>query len=589
MDINVPPETLSLAQHLELAIVDSIKFVGAHTISADDPEREYTLNFAKATEQSEQLMSKMEHRYISSIGASIIYNSKILSKFTHLLYNFHPSEEDCNMMNKRAMDFVRSFDKGRYLVKKKRYFIPHDLGGLNLRNFKFVSNSLSSHWLKQMQRTESLTNQNWAAVLRYHLSKIGVKMSDIHLLGYKDIQIIGKKLTTYSTFWSKTFNAISLLVRNAEESHKDYTTLPILGGTLAKDFNRPNLSIFSPQYGPAFKKIIREGYSRIQDFAKPNDTIDHNLLNCTKMITSDLLPPYLNGDHNIKRSHAIITAFISHINRSKVDSFAISRDIKCAVPIKDSLIQEYFNHNRKGCSTYYKLQLKNYIDDNNINFPPALQTAADTYFLDEGALRWSPALRSVIKAVSSPAAIDLSFKIFLRQNWTPLKESNITRNLDNPNVPPNNGQINNGLPPSSCKLCDEPRSNSLHMYIECPIADKVWSIYNNLIKGSFSITIQKTPETILFHQDLPTSGKSRRITKVVADTMLSIKKLIQNLNFRRNANNLITNHEIYAMFYNSILETIFSNKCINRLDDLYYILFHQLSNTFGFRKLVEFF
>ena len=124
MDINVPPLTMQRVNDYELAIVDSIKFVGAHTISQDDPSREYILNFQKAKEQSEQYMSRMEHRNISAIGSSIIYNSKVLSKYTHLLYNFHPTEADCDAMNKRAMDFVRSFDGGRYLVKKRGFLFP---------------------------------------------------------------------------------------------------------------------------------------------------------------------------------------------------------------------------------------------------------------------------------------------------------------------------------------------------------------------------------------------------------------------------------------------------------------------------------
>ena len=127
IDINVTPLTIQRVNDYGLAIVDSIKFVGAHTISQDDPSREYALNFAKAKQQSEQYMSRMEHRNISAIGSSIIYNSKVLSKYTHLLYNFRPTDADCEAMNKRAMDFVRSFDGGRYLVKKKRFLSPTPL------------------------------------------------------------------------------------------------------------------------------------------------------------------------------------------------------------------------------------------------------------------------------------------------------------------------------------------------------------------------------------------------------------------------------------------------------------------------------
>ena len=119
LPINTPDETINAANELELKIVDSIKFVGAHTINNDDHKREIDLNFASANEKSENLMAKTEQRHVSSIGASIIYNTRVLSKYTHLLYNFHPSKEDCEYMNNRARNFVRSFDGGRFLVTKE--------------------------------------------------------------------------------------------------------------------------------------------------------------------------------------------------------------------------------------------------------------------------------------------------------------------------------------------------------------------------------------------------------------------------------------------------------------------------------------
>ena len=43
--------------------------------------------------------------------------------------------------------------------------------------------------------------------------------------------------------------------------------------------------------------------------------------------------------------------------------------------------------------------------------------------MNEEEITWPNAINSVIKAVSSPKAIDLGFKIFGRQNWTPLKNT----------------------------------------------------------------------------------------------------------------------------------------------------------------------
>ena len=144
-----------------------------------------------------------------------------------------------------------------------------------------------------MQRNDASTNQNWTSVLRFLLSKLKLKIQDIRSLGYNDLKKIGEKLHSDSDFWSKTFIKLSSLVKNVENKHKDFTTLPILGGTLAKQLNRQELSIFSPTLGKNFIKMIRNGYSRIQDFAKYNNGINDNLLNCTKLITYNDLPATL--------------------------------------------------------------------------------------------------------------------------------------------------------------------------------------------------------------------------------------------------------------------------------------------------------
>ena len=156
LPINTPDETINAAAELDLKIVDSIKFVGAHTINNDDHKRELDLNFASANEKSENLMAKTEQRHVSSIGASIIYNTRVLSKYTHLLYNFHPSKEECEYMNNRARNFVRSFDGGRFLVTKERFFIPHQSVGLNLRLFGEFSDSLKSQLIREEVATRKV-------------------------------------------------------------------------------------------------------------------------------------------------------------------------------------------------------------------------------------------------------------------------------------------------------------------------------------------------------------------------------------------------------------------------------------------------
>ena len=57
--------------------------------------------------------------------------------------------------------------------------------------------------------------------------------------------------------------------------HKDITTLLIFGSRLAKRLKRPNLSIYTQytEYSQQIVKMIRHGYSRIQNFA-PTNTIE---------------------------------------------------------------------------------------------------------------------------------------------------------------------------------------------------------------------------------------------------------------------------------------------------------------------------
>ena len=59
--------------------------MGAHTINNEDQKRELDLNLASVNEKSENLMAKTEQRHVSLVGACIIYNTRVLSKYTHLL------------------------------------------------------------------------------------------------------------------------------------------------------------------------------------------------------------------------------------------------------------------------------------------------------------------------------------------------------------------------------------------------------------------------------------------------------------------------------------------------------------------------
>ena len=183
--------------------------------------------------------------------------------------------------------------------------------------------------------------------------------------------------------------------------------------------------------------------------------------------------------------------------------------------------------------------------------------------MNEEDITWPMAIDSVLKAVSSPRAIDLGFKIFCRQNWTPRKNSYRTRDEET----------------AKCKLCDHRNSNTEHMYINCRTARKLWALYNKTIHRAFEIRIEITPETVLFHQHI--TGSNRRVKKAITDTMLGIKKAIQNLNFRLNSEEPLSIHELKAIYYNAMAETIFANKSLKRLDDTYNLLYMSLIEEYG--------
>ena len=119
------------------------------------------------------------------------------------------------------------------------------------------------------------------------------------------------------------------------------------------------------------------------------------------------------------------------------------------------------------------------------------------------------------------------------------------------------------------------------MYINCHTAKKLWALYNKTIQRTFQVRIDIRPEAVLFHQDIP--GPNMRVKKVITDTMLGIKKTIQNLNFRLDAEELITTHELKAIYFNAMAETIFANKALKRLDDVYNLLYRCLTEEYGYK------
>ena len=118
MPINTSPETLLRAKdHYNLDITTKIKFVGLIYISLDSDSLMYESNFDPPTEDFNRLLNKIFQRNISTVGAGIMFNSKLISKFTHILVNLNLDNEQAKNLNKLGIDFCTRANK-RHLVKK---------------------------------------------------------------------------------------------------------------------------------------------------------------------------------------------------------------------------------------------------------------------------------------------------------------------------------------------------------------------------------------------------------------------------------------------------------------------------------------
>ena len=167
LPVIVSPEVMVQVARHKLKVVDTIKFVGALITANKSSTDEAEINFNSIDIKADNYMTKSKLKNSTVIGASVLYNTKIISKYTHLLTNYHPSPSRCDSMKTKAINYSRDFSNGRYLVRKSRYFLPFANSGMNLRNFEFHQNALLSHWWRQLQKPSITTDQNWAAVLRY--------------------------------------------------------------------------------------------------------------------------------------------------------------------------------------------------------------------------------------------------------------------------------------------------------------------------------------------------------------------------------------------------------------------------------------
>ena len=566
LPVNVSPEVMTRVHFHKLKVVDTLKFVGAYVTANKTMADEAEINFKVIDEKAANYMSKSKLKNSTVIGATVLYNTKIISKYTHLLTNFHPSQDRCDAMNQKAINYSREFSNGRFLVKKMRYFLPYHDAGMNLRNIQFYQKSLLIHWWRQFQKPSIDTDQNWAAILSFHLNNIGLRISDLPHLGFSDIRIIGEKLRNSSPFWSSTFLKTSAFIKHLELEAPNLAILPIFGGTISIITKRPKLSVFA-KYGRTLLTLIRHGYSRPMDFGKPWE-FNENLIDCTNPFS--LLELNIPELGNVSPAYDMVLATMDDIIDETTADIKLFHCYRYIVYQPHTVTQNEFRYKSKGCSKFYLLQASDYRVSNRISDPPGRNSANLTYGMDISLQAWSSALKKTMKAVVSPSAIDLSYKIFLRQNWTPVKQSYATKDPSK----------------AVCVYCGHPFANTEHMYLDCFIASDLWSLLNKLINHTFDYRIAVTPEQILFHQEINTHSHS--VDKVILDLIISCKSILQTIAFRDIHLPLMNEYSLKACFFNSILATIFANKHSERLIPHYHSLYDRLIAQYNSRLPISF-
>ena len=555
LPVNISPEIMAHVTHHQLKVVSTIKFVGAY-ITSDQPHlQEAETNFNVIDTKADSYMSKAKLKNSTVLGASILYNTKVISKFTHLLTNFHPSPERIDSMNTKAINFSREFSSSRFLVRKSRYFLPYPNAGMNLRNVKFHQAALLTHWWRQFQKPTISLDQNWAAVLRFHLNSIGIKVTDLPLLGHSDIHKIGEKLRKSSPFWSSTFIKTAPFLKETERKANNLALIPLFGGRFASLSKCPALSVFA-KHGPHFLSMIRSNYSRLIDIGIPWNF--SGFINCTELsklddltFTNPISPPSPESYNFL--SQTIISLFDS----PEFDPELLST-FRYLVFKPLSTSQDEFRYKSSGCSKFYHLQINSYIQRNRIFEPPGRISAERAYDIRIPIHLWSSAIKKTMKATASPSAIDLAYKIFLRQNWTPEKQS---LSKKDPLL-------------STCVSCGYHNANTAHIYLECSIAKDLWKLLDKLTSSTLNFTTNLTPQQILFHQNINSFSYSSE--KVIIDLIITCKLTLQKIAFRDIHLPVINPYSLKSMFFNGIISTIFANRLAERQIPVYHIIYDKL-------------
>ena len=562
MFFNPTNEATERARFHDLKIVEKCKFVGLITIDKDNDQLQYEENFSKPNTTADSIMSNAISRNLSTIGSCIVYNSKISSLYTHILFNTILTSDQSKSLDKRAIDFIVECDN-RFLVKKIKYFMPHSQGGMNLRSFEFAAKSLSSYWLKCILNTQG-EPPIWLQILKYYLVKINIDIDVLFKSGHKDFFLTSQKLASQSSFWAGTMRNLSEIIKLIEQDCTQLPALPIFGGCFSDLVSNSSLSIFSP-HGRSIANLIKSGFHIVAHFTQSN-AIYPDLLNCYKYKTLD----QINRSTNIpicRLAYTSITSSLSKYFHVILRNEGLFLNLEFTPIVKNSCIKSFFIKHNKGNTKIYKMLRKQHIIDNKLPRAPAFITAQRDYNISMALQRWESNLTYTPRIIALPGTSSFYFKVQTRQNWSREKNAKTTQNPDL----------------SICLNCDDDCvSNSLHMFCECIIAQNLFKTLTKIVKLSMNHNLAQSPDSLIFMQGPRPSDKHERValTDIQACTLHTLQKIALS-------DSRVTQYSANQMLHKNLITTVFANKSIERATHVYDTILETIFKVFKTRGVMQ--
>jgi hypothetical protein len=246
------------------------------------------------------------------------------------------------------------------------------------------------------------------------------------------------------------------------EKTENIIPLPIFGGRLAANARTNGtakwMSIF--KHKDQILNKIFQNYKLVGDMFQQRDNYRVNL--------NEMINPTQIGLTG--RAKMIFNNIKSAITRgtSKIIDNSITPTFEFCCKANVTHLEYTCMRSDKGTSFIYKQRILKIAQKRQIMVAPAYYTWPTRLQHNMTPDEWFNALENINHYYISPRARWCSHQIFLRTIWTPLKESDAS----------------NGTKTPDCPNCIEPIADTLHMFIHCPLAKRIYIIeYISLIDG----------------------------------------------------------------------------------------------------------